>query len=69
MPSSASVPVASHFDAILECLDTLRAVEQDEAYTKQDVIDTMRPMLQNMLSTVMMHTYTTSMSVKGWTLQ
>jgi hypothetical protein len=69
MPDSASVPVSSHFDAILECLDTLRVVQVDDRYTKDDVIETLKPMLENMLSTVMMHSFTTSMSVRGWAVE
>jgi hypothetical protein len=69
-PASASTPVTSHFDALLECLDLLRLMEEEgENVTRQDVIDTMRSMLQNMLSTVMMHTFSTSMSVKGWRVE
>lgn len=69
MPASASEPITSHFDAILECLDMLRDIEFNEGYTKQDVVDSIRPMLQNMLSTSMMHSFTTSMSMKGWVVQ
>jgi hypothetical protein len=69
-PASASTPVTSHFDALLECLDLLRLMEEEGAnVTRKDVIDTMRSMLQNMLSTVMMHTFSTSMSVKGWRVE
>jgi hypothetical protein len=69
-PASASTPVTSHFDALLECLDLLRLMEEEgKNVTRKDVIDTMRSMLQNMLSTVMMHTFSTSISVKGWRVE
>jgi hypothetical protein len=69
-PATASAPVTSHFDALLECLDMLRLMEEDnDNITKQDVIDSMRSMLHNMLSTVMMHNFSTSMSVKGWRVE
>jgi hypothetical protein len=69
-PATASAPVTSHFDALLECLDMLRLMEEDnDNITKQDVIDSMRSMLHNMLSTVMMHSFSTSMSVKGWRVE
>jgi hypothetical protein len=43
--------------------------EEGKNVTRKDVIDTMLSMLQNMLSTVMMHTFSTSMSVKGWRVE
>lgn len=66
MPASASTPVTSHFDAMLECLDLISAMEKDCAVDKQDVIDSIRSMLNNMLSTVLTHNFATSMSVQGW---
>lgn len=69
MPATANTPVTSHFDALLECLDLLRLMEADENVTKQDVTDSIRAMLNNMLSTVMMHSFATSMSVKGWRVE
>ena len=66
MPATASTPVTSHFDAVLECLDVLRIMEADESVSKQDVIDSLQPMLHNMLSTVLMHSFATNMAVKGW---
>lgn len=68
-PATASAPVTSHFDALLECLDLIRSMEHDESVDKQDVIDSLRSMLNNMLSTVMMHSFSTSMSVKGWSVE
>jgi len=69
MPPTASTPVTSHFDAILECLDLLRLMESDVNVSKQDAVDSIRSMLHNMLSTVMMHSFSTSMSVKGWRIE
>jgi hypothetical protein len=69
MPHSASTPVTSHFDAILECLDLLRLMESDVNVSKQDVVDSIRSMHHNMLSTIMMHSFSTSMSVKGWRVE
>lgn len=66
MPETASTPVTSHFDAVLECIDLLRHMEADPSVDKQDVIESMHSMLNNMLSTVMMHSFATSMSVSGW---
>ena len=69
MPSSASTPVTSHFDAILECLDLVACMETDQSVEKQDVINSLRSMLNNMLSTVLMHNFSTSTSVQGWRVQ
>lgn len=69
MPPSASTPVTSHFDAILECHDLLSCMEENSSVDKQDVIDSIRSMLNTMLSTVMMHNFSTSMSVQGWRVQ
>lgn len=68
-PPTASAPVTSHFDALLECLDLLRTMERDQSVNKQDVIDSLRSMLNNMLSTVLMHSFATSMSVRGWRVE
>ena len=65
MPATASTPVTLHFDVILECLNLLRLMESDENVSKQDVVDSIRSMMHNMLSTVMMHSFATSMLVKG----
>ena len=69
MPASASTPVTLHFDALLECLDLIASMEEDESVAKQDVIDSLRSMLNNMLSTVMMHSFSSSMSVRGWRVE
>ena len=69
MPASASTPVTMHFDALLECLDLIASMEEDDSVDKQDVIDSLRSMLNNMLSTVMMHSFSSSMSVRGWRVQ
>jgi len=69
MPASASTPVTLHFDALLECLDLLGSMEEEESVTKQDVIESLRSMLNNMLSTVMMHSFASSMSVRGWRVE
>lgn len=69
MPPSASTLVTSHFDAILECQDLLSCMEGNPSVEKQDVIDSIRSMLNTMLSTVMMHNFSTSMSVQGWRVQ
>ena len=69
MPKTASAPVTSHFDALLECLDLVRLMERDASVGKQDVIDSVRPMLQTMLSTILMHNFATNMVVKGWRVQ
>jgi len=69
MPPSSSTPVNSHFDAVLECLDLLRTMERDESVQKQDVIDSLSSMLNNMLKTIMMHSFATSMSVSGWRVE
>lgn len=69
MPPAASTPVTSHFDAILECQDLLSCMEDNPSVDKQDVIDSMRSMLNTMISTIMMHNFSTSMSVQGWKVQ
>jgi hypothetical protein len=69
MPPTESTPVTSHFDALLECLDLLRLMESDDNVNKQDVIDSLRSMIHNMFSTVMMHSFSTSMSVRGWRVE
>lgn len=66
MPDTVSTPVTSHFDALLECIDLLRHMEADQSVDKQDVVDSLRSLLHNMLSSVMMHSLATSMSVNGW---
>ena len=69
MPASASTPVKSHFDAVLECLDLLRTMQDDASVQKRDVIDSLSSMLNNMLKTIIMHNFTTSMSVTGWRIE
>jgi hypothetical protein len=54
---------------VLECLDLLRTMERDESVQKQDVIDSLSSMLNNMLKTIMMHSFATSMSVSGWRVE
>lgn len=69
MPESASTPVTLHFDALLECLDLIASMEEDDSVDKQDALDSLRSMLNNMLSTVMMHSFSSSMSVRGWRVE
>lgn len=69
MPSNASAPITSHFDAVLECLDVLRSMRDDDSVSKQDVVECIRPMLHSMLSSGLMHSYCTSMSVRGWKVE
>lgn len=69
VPPTASAPVTSHFDAILECLDLLRSMRNDDSVSKEDVIQSLESMLNSMLSTVMMHSFATSMSVRGWRVE
>jgi hypothetical protein len=68
-PATASEPVKFHFDAVVECLDSLRRMQNEERVTKQDVIDSLSSMLGNMLSSILMHNFATSMSVKGWRVE
>lgn len=69
MPSTIATPVTSHFDAVLECIDLLRSMQTDQNVDKHDVIDSLNSMLHNMLSTIMMHNFSTSMSVSGWVVE
>jgi hypothetical protein len=68
-PRTASAPITSHFDAVLECISVLRSMRDDEAVCKQDVIECIEPMLNSMLSSVLMHSFCTSMSVRGWKVE
>ena len=68
-PSTASAPITSHIDALIECLDALRRMQREELVTKQDVIESLHSMLSSMLSSVLMHNFSTSMSVKGWRVE
>ena len=69
MPPTSSTPVTSHFDAVLECLDLLHTMNEDQSVSKKDVIESLRSMLNNMLKTIMMHSFATSMSVSGWRVE
>ena len=69
-PESASSPIiTNHFDAVLECLDFLRVVEDDEQVEKQEVVHALRSRLHNMLSKILMGNTVTSMSMLGWRLE
>jgi hypothetical protein len=69
VPPTSSTPVTNYFDAVLECLDLLRVMRADASVDKEDVIQSLQSMLHNMLSTVMMNNFTTSMSVQGWKVE
>ena len=68
-PESMSSPITNHFDAVLECLDFLRYVEDDELVDKKEVVHALRGRLHNMLSKVLLGNTITSMSMLGWRLE
>lgn len=69
-PESASSPIiTNHFDAVLECLDFLRVVEDDEQVEKKEVVHALRSRLHNMLSKILIGNTVTSMSMMGWQLE
>lgn len=68
-PEFVSTPITNHFDAVVECLDFLRCIEDDEQVEKQEVVDALRSRLHNMLSKVLLNNTITSMSMLGWRLE
>lgn len=68
-PESASTPITNHFDSILECLDFLRSAEESDHIDKQEVVDTMKARLHNMVSKILLNNTVTSMSMMGWKLE
>lgn len=68
-PEHTSSPITNHFDAVLECLDFLRCVEDDDQVDKQELVDALRSRLHNMLSKVLLGNSITSMSMLGWRLE
>jgi hypothetical protein len=69
IPESASTPITNHFDSVLECLDFLRNAEQNDHIDKQEIIDTMKARLHNMISKILLNNTITSMSMMGWRLE
>lgn len=61
--------ITSHFDSVLECCDYLESVEEDDAVSKQDVIDVLKGRLHDMITKIMMNNTITSMSVQGWKIK
>lgn len=68
-PETLASPITNHFDAVLECLDFLRTVEEDEQVDKREVVDALRSRLHNMLSKVLLGNTITSMSMLGWRME
>jgi hypothetical protein len=68
-PETASTPISSHFDSVLECLDFIRVAEEDPQIDKQEVIETIRGRLHNMVSKILLGNTITSMSMMGWRLE
>lgn len=68
-PETASTPITSHFDSVLECLDFIRSAEDDPQIDKQEVIETIRGRLHNMVSKILLGNTITSMSMMGWRLE
>ena len=60
---------SNFFDALVECVEYLRHAQYTESLSKADVVDGLRARMSIMISRVVSHNTSASMSVRGWEIE